>query len=189
MIIPQKRSLTRKIISGLAGLVLSAGCVTGRSVGAFVGYNMPIKQRYVTEYDSVVSYGVRGSIKAKNKIEVEAEAKFHKDYQNDGFYKADLNASDLSVGAVIPIWNKEKVEVYAVPKVISRSEKETTELVGIPASRYTASASSTGLGIGVGARFKAGKGKVDARLSYEEFGDTTYEESGLKFDVGYLFSF
>jgi hypothetical protein len=193
MIIPQKRSLRQVIVAGLAALVAPlTGCVTGGSVTPEVGYNMPVKQANI-DFDSAVSYGVRGSIKVKNKVEIEAEARFHNTEFNDGFQKNTLNASDLSVGVVIPVWNKGKAEVYAVPKVISRSETENVELIGI-GDVGSENRSSFGYGIEVGARFQARKGSVDARISYEGFSKESYkrqsyEKSGINVSLGYHFEF
>jgi hypothetical protein len=189
MIIPQKRSLRQVIIAGLAALVAPlTGCVTGGSVGAFMGYNPPTMQSSL-EFDSAITYGVRGGIKTKKGVEVEAEARFHDAYQNDGFQETNLIARDLSIGAVIPVRSNKGITLYTVPKLICRNEKGIVRSIGIPGSDSPFDWNSTGFGVGVGARVQAGKGSVDARVSYEGFGEGGYEESGVKFDVGYVLEF
>jgi hypothetical protein len=186
----QKLGLWQKVLA-LGAAIGSAltGCVTGGSVTPEIGYNHNIPTKERLEFDSAVSYGVRGNVKIKNKVEIEAEARFHNTNYNDGFQESDANVRDLSIGAVIPVWNNGKVEVYAVPKVISRNEESVSRIIGIPGSDTPYEDNAIGYGLGAGARFKAGKGKVDARLSYEEFGEGTYEKSGLNFSAGYTFEF
>jgi len=189
-----QKSFGRKVLEAILGLstpvlaVLSPGCVEGYTVTPELGVNIPTSQRFGYQCDSSISHGVRVGVRTKKGVEVEAEARFHNTEYNNGFQINALDATDLSMGVVIPLQANGKVEFYAVPRVINRGEKDSVELIGVGNVGST-SRSSTGFGVGVGARFQAGKGSVDARVMFEGFGKGSYEESGVRVDAGYTFSF
>jgi len=187
----QKQSLWQKILAicVASGSALTGGCIMGGSVTPYLGYNVPIgDQRAVSyEFGNAVVLGVKGSIKTKKSIEVEVGYSSHNVNFKDAFQSNELKASDFSIGGVYPFANTRNTTPYISGKVIARSEEEAVYDSG---GNFLGSEtrSSTGFGVGVGARFQAGKGSVDARMTYEGFGEGSYEESGLNASVGYTFS-
>jgi opacity protein-like surface antigen len=170
--------------------VLSHGCIEGYTVTPELGLNIPTSQRgNLVQYDNAITYGVKGEVRTKKGVEVEVGYRGHNTNWKDAFQENDVEVGDLSVGVVIPFVRKKGTTVYATAKVTSRSEEEESRLIGIPGSELSESRSATGYGLGVGARVQAGKGELDARVSYEGFGEGSYEESGLNASVGYTFSF
>jgi len=181
-----KLGFFRKALIGLTALV--AGCSSSGFVTPNLGINFP-KNRWLTEFDSALTYGVRGGVKTKKGVEIEVGYRGHNTSYEDAVQRNELEANDLSIGVSYPVWSNGKVSVNVNGEVISHAEKEACWLIGIPGSELTENRSSTGFGVGVGARFQAGKGSVDARLTYEGFGEGGYEESGVRQEFGYHFSF
>jgi len=191
----QNKSFGRKVLETILGLatpvlaVISPGCITSGYVTPELGVNIPTSQRgNLVQYDNAVTYGVRGGVKTKKGVEIEVGYRGHNANWNDAFQENDVKVDDLSVSAIVPLARKRGTVLHAVAEITSRSEKEDCWLIGIPGSELTENRSSTGFGVGVGARFQAGKGSVDTRLTYEGFGEGSYEESGVRADVGYTFS-
>jgi len=180
-----KLSFFKKALIGLTALV--AGCSSSGFVTPNLGINLPTATRGI-EFDNALTYGVRGGVKTKKGVEIEAGYRGHNTSYEDAIQRNELEANDLSIGVSYPVWNNGKVSVNVNGEVISRSEDETLfDNFGNPL--YSESRTSTGFGVGVGARFQAGKGSVDARLTYEGFGEGSYEESGLNLSAGYRFEF
>jgi opacity protein-like surface antigen len=191
MKIQQKRSLRQKLIGGLAGLVLSAGCVTSGSVGAFVGSHNPTSQRNpgTIIFDSSIETGIRGRAKTKSKVEVEVAYSGHKTNWTDGFENDDLEANDLSVSASYPLFSNEKFSVNAGAGVVSRSEKKDITIIGWPGHDIH-NTSSTGWKAGVEARYQPHKNvSVEAGLDFHGFGDGSYEKSGTTLSLGASYNF
>jgi hypothetical protein len=191
MIKPQKRSLKQKLIGGLAGLILSAtGCVTGGSVGAFVGSHNPSSQQtgsYVN-FDNSTETGIRARAKTKSKIEVEVAYSGHETSYEDVIETDDIKASDLSVSASYPVWNNRTVFVNVGGGIVSRSEAKTLKLIGIPGSD-TDNRTATGWKAGVEARWQPHKNvSVEAGLDFHGF-DNSYEKCGTTLSLGASYTF
>jgi opacity protein-like surface antigen len=197
MIIPQKTGLWQKVLA-LGAVIGSAltGCVTGGSVGAFVGSHNPSSQKnYGTIiFDNSIETGIRGRIKTESDVEIEVDYSGHKTNWTDGFENDDLEASDLSVCASYPVWRNGKVSVNANAGLISRSETQTTTIIGLPGNSVE-DRTSTGWKAGIEARWQPYKNvSVEAGLDFHGFSEGSnkkwsYEKSGTTLSVGASYNF
>jgi hypothetical protein len=190
-----QRGLWQKVvgvIAGIGALATGNGCIEKGFVTPYMGFSSPVtRPKIMMEYDNSLSYGVRGGVKTKSGIEVEAEANFYETNAEEGLLRGNLKAQELSIGAVVPVWNNEKVTLYVAPRITRHEEDEEEWFVGVPGTAK-GSYNSTGYSVGIGARFKAGKGEVDARLTLTEtLGEEsdTAIESATNLSAGYTFSF
>jgi len=190
-----KRSLRQKILGGLASLVLSAGCVTGGSIGAYVGSHNPLSQNQeIIKFDNSTEIGLKARTKTKSKVEVEVAYSGHGTNWTDGNENDDLEASDLSVSASYPLFENKKFSVNAGAGIISRSETQTTILIGLPGS-IVKDRTSTGWKAVVEARYSPCKNvSVEAGLDFHGFGDGSwesgsYEKSGTTLSLGASYNF
>ena len=193
----QKRSLKQKLIGGLAGLVLSAtGCVTGGSAGAFVGSHNPISQKNygIIVFDNSIETGIRARAKTESKVEVEVAYSGHKTNWTDGHEYDDLEASDLSISVLYPVRNNDKWSVNVGAGIISRSETQTSKIIGIPITDIE-NRTSTGWKAGVEARYTPNKNfSVETGLDFYGFKEGnndnwSYEKSGITLSLGASYNF
>jgi len=191
MIIPQKTGLWQKVLA-LGAVIGSAltGCVTGGSVGAFVGSHNPSSQRNPNPivFDNSTETGIRAKVKTKSKIEAEVAYSGHETSYEDVIETDDIKASDLSVSASYPVWNNRTVFVNVGGGIVSRSEAKTLKLIGIPGSD-TDNRTATGWKAGVEARWQPHKNvSVEAGLDFHGF-DNSYEKCGTTLSLGASYTF
>jgi len=168
MIIPQKRSLKQAIVAGLAALVAPlTGCVTGGSIEPIVNFNARAIKTEMPgmEYNPSLSFGVRGRAKTKSKVEVEAEVSTYTTSGEGGVINHDVEATEVSVNALYPVWSNGKGDVYVGAGATSTSQTVDETYDPVPGTTNSVNYSETDARAFVGGRIRAGKGNINARLT------------------------
>jgi hypothetical protein len=184
MIIPQKLGLWQKVLA-LGAAIGSAltGCVTGGSVEPFINFNARAIKTEMPgmEYNPSLSFGVKGRAKTKSKVEVEAEVSLYSTNGESGIVNHDVEATEVSVNVLYPVWSNGKGDIYVGAGATSTSQTVDETYDPVPGITISGNYSETDARVFVGGRIRAGKGNINARLTIGARSTTV--------DAGYEFNF
>jgi hypothetical protein len=175
--IPQKGSRIKRfakkllVVTGLS--VPAVGCVTGGSAGVAVDFgNQAMPSETVgLEYDSATGTSVRGTVRTKSGLEVEASHKTFGTSGSEGIVNEDVDVTETGVNVTYPFLKNGKAEVYAGAGVAQTSQKMNQTLTGFPGSGSEDSEETSGSGI-LGARTNVGPCRADGRVTVGKRGAT-----------------
>lgn len=167
--IPKRESGLKRLAKSILfaiGIGAGAGCVTGGSFGAGVGFGaraIPCEDSSM-DYDNATSLGLRGSVRTKHGIEAEVGYGSFTTSGEVGVVNHDVSATELSGSVSYNFISNDNVEAYAGVGATSTTQN-VNETYDILPDTTEISQSETDFRVFAGGRLQAGPGQVDVRVA------------------------